>query len=310
MEDNKEPIKIKLSTAILILVLVLMLIFGIGILVYNKTKTDNTNITNQNEANQISQNETNENVENRNTETENNKETKKISYDTNDNQIEMIYDYIPRIDINKIETNAYQKSAIKLKDLDEKYILKVAFEKIGVENIEEEAIENQADSFSFNASVLQNKIKEMFGKNANVKNQSFDIGYGGQPYCEYKDGKYYYSYAGGSPEFIQNISKIVEAYKEGDNIYIVDKYALLTSEDEGHNYKLYADSNLNNIIEEFNETIDQTTGEGINELTLDKDIDQVTDYIINNYETKMKKYKHTFKKNEDGTYYWYSTEPM
>lgn len=34
------------------------------------------------------------------------------------------------------------------------------------------------------------------------------------------------------------------------------------------------------------------------------------DNILSKYENRMKRYKHTFKKNTNGTYYWYSTEPI
>ena len=32
--------------------------------------------------------------------------------------------------------------------------------------------------------------------------------------------------------------------------------------------------------------------------------------IANKYENKMISYRHTFKKNAEGSYYWYSTEPL
>lgn len=46
----------------------------------------------------------------------------------------------------------------------------------------------------------------------------------------------------------------------------------------------------------------------IAEETIDAD-NYNSNYVSNKYSPKAKKYKHTFKKNDAGEYYWYSSEP-
>lgn len=46
----------------------------------------------------------------------------------------------------------------------------------------------------------------------------------------------------------------------------------------------------------------------IAEETIDAD-NYNSNYVSNKYSSKAPKYKHTFKKNDAGEYYWYSSEP-
>lgn len=295
--ETKEPIKIKLSTVILLfIILMLILIIALLILSKNNIKNQSSLNTTNNMQSQSNLNITNniQNVVSKNREAE----LEKISLDINSEHIKKLYNYIPVVDENKIERNAYQSKKVISNNLSNEYKLMYAFKNLDLKETDKQPFSTEMDLstgwYSFDANILQNKIKEIFGDNSNVSNANFEIGYGAE--CSYSNGKYSYSVGGGSGEYIQNIRKIQEAYQENDIIYIIDKYMILQSNEEKN--VLYADSDSTQLITEVEDIVAQ------------KDEKEILKELINNYYESMKEYKHTFKKNIDGTYYWYSTEPM
>ena len=138
----------------------------------------------------------------------------------------------------------------------------------------------------------------MYGKN--IKDQEFNIDAGEG--CGYENGEYLYSVGGGSSEESRNIRKIQKAYKEGENICIEDKYLYLEIKDseEDTEAKLYSSSDATKLVANLNNTQEL--------YSMNKE--QSNENIINQYGSQMSTYRHTFKKANDGSYYWYSTEPV
>ena len=215
--------------------------------------------------------------------------------DVNSSMVKNLYEYIPAFNENRIRVNAYQNKKITKNDLDNKYLLAYAFKNLELKDSEKTTTMQNGQPldgwYSFEASKLQDKAKEMYG--TEIENEDFEIGYGAG--CTYKNQKYSYSSGGGSGEYMTNIKNIEKAYQENDLLFIEDKYIAI--KENGDKAALYKASNSNIELE----TID---------LSNYTDEDTLSKYIMKKHSNKMISFKHTFKKNSDGNYYWYSTEPL
>ena len=179
--------------------------------------------------------------------------------------------------------------------------MSVAFTKLSLKNEDKKKISDEynVDSgwYSFDANILQNKVKELYGENVNIPNQTFDDGAG--VVCSYSNGEYMYSVGGGTNEGLIPVSKIVEAYSQNDEIYIITKNTTFVSNAENEKGSLYTDSTLANKIKDYQD-----------EKYIAMDGNKIAEDIIKNDEKIMINYKHTFKKDTNGNYYWVSTEPI
>jgi len=296
MED-KKVVKVRLSTVILCFI-ILLLIIGLVCMYVYFTHQDNTNVpTNTAQTNEVQTNTTN------NT----NKET--ISQlDINSSKVTKLYNYIPIWEYDLPEMlNAYQDKSVTLKDIDEKYLLAYAFLQINFTDsnrlpyeIDGRIEEPDNKWFGFNADILQEKVKELYG--TTIKNQDFMDGIGAG--CTYNNGKYMHSQGGSWDNFKYGIRNIEKAYEINDTLYIEDKYITLVLEYVPYStYKLYTSSNCTNFIE----NLDNTIAKKLETMSV---VNTNFDELKAKYKDKMVSYKHTFKKNADGSYYWYSTEPI
>ena len=231
---------------------------------------------------------------------ENNSDNEIQKIDINTELIQKLNGYIPAIDY-KIEKNAYQDKKITINELQNDFILSVAFTKLSLKNEDKKKISDEynVDSgwYSFDANILQNKVKELYGENVNIPNQTFDDGAGAV--CSYSNGEYMYSVGGGSNESLMPVSKIVETYSQNDEIYIITKNTTFVSNAENEKGSLYTDSTLANKIKDYQD-----------EKYIAMDGNKIAEDIIKNDEKIMINYKHTFKKDTNGNYYWVSTEPI
>lgn len=114
----------------------------------------------------------------------------------NSNLIQLLYEYIPATDTNKIDVNAYQNKEVTKESLSNKFLLEYAFRNLEILESQKEKYMDEMDInpgwYSFKAELLQNKVKEMYGSTLN--DESFEIGYGAN--CLYKNGKYFFSSGG------------------------------------------------------------------------------------------------------------------
>lgn len=311
-KENKEPIKIRLSTVILAFIILILIIVIVGLVYINfskKTNNDNkteniNNIEEKNDSMQI------ENI------TNNQVSEKEKKLDINSEQIAKLYNYIP-VANNEGVTNendsttdktAYQSKKIQLEDLSTKYLLLSAFRQTTVKNSDKnqtkEGMSVNSGYYSFDGNILQNKAKEMYGKN--IENKDFQITLSESCTYDKTNNKYLVSNGGGgATTYIYNIRELEDAIEKDDNIYIIDKYMQLECNAEKGTHILYNTSDNAKIIKEWNTS--EWNKLSKNEYYADKtDIES----IKNKYSSEMKKYKHTFKKNDQGIYYWYSTEPI
>ena len=164
MENKKEPIKIRLSTVILIFIIFILIIAIVGIIRYNNTK-------------------------------------KIIAIEeksfTEDPMIKKMYEFIPMIDSNKISKNAYQDSKVTKEDLPTEFLLECAYSKLDLSEEDKQPIDGMTiDSgwYTFDADLLQEKAKEMYG--TKIKNVNFEIGYGKSCSYQNSNNRYFYSVGG------------------------------------------------------------------------------------------------------------------
>lgn len=299
--NEKEPIKVKLTTVILSFVILILIFVIIGMYAYyHKSNTNNNAISDNSiktKSSEVIQNDNRMETTNAENSQNNNPSTNatQTTINTNDEQIAKLYKYIPAQDLNLIEKNAYQNQKITADNISSEYLLKNAFKNLEIKDSDKKAY---GDWYKFDAKLLQAKVKEMYGKNIENREFNIDAGEG----CGYENGEYLYSVGGGSSEESRNIRKIQKAYKEGENICIEDKYLYLEIKDseEDTEAKLYSSSDATKLVANLNNTQEL--------YSMNKE--QSNENIINQYGSQMSTYKHTFKKANDGSYYWYSTEPV
>lgn len=305
MEEKKEPIKIRLSTAILLFIILILIIAIIGIVYYYQNKIKQNNEINLTE-NKLAESDVNMSYNGLlnkeiNTEKTDNASVEIINdLDINSDLVQKLYSYIPAIDY-KIQKNVYQDKKITLKEMKNDFLLMCAFRKLSLKNEDKKQISDEygleTGWYSFDANILQNKVKELYGENANIPNQSFDDGAGLA--CNYHDGLYDVTTGGGSNEGLIPVSKLVEAYSQNNEIYIITKNATFVYTAESEKGSLYTDSTLTSKIKDYKD-----------EKYIIMDGNKIAEDIIKNDEEKMVNYKHTFKKDTNGNYYWVSTEPI
>lgn len=307
--SEKEPIKIKLSTAILIFIILILIAVIIAMNIYynsNESKNikemekDKSIVEVENNVqNVINKAETSEIVENNAQNVTSKTETGEI-VDLEYELITELYEkYIPiRYDENcTVYENAYQSKKVTLDDLDSRIILRTAIENLDIKESDKKPFIDEKGNviqgwYAIDAQLLQNQVKKMYGKE--VENQSF--GDSAQGWI-YKDGLYKWSSGGAIGEHGANIRNIIKAYKDAENIYIEDKCLYYEESLTTLEANLYTSSDRVKLIKKWNyDNAEELVKTNIN--------------IKRDYKDDMITYKHTFKKAEDGSYYWYSTEPV
>lgn len=314
MEEGKEPIKVRLSTVILIFIVIILVGIIILLATYNgNLKLDNEKTNVQAESYKNNDDENNQ-ANNENTDTKN--------LSINNNLVKELYSEIPSIGAikfdgkNETSYSVYQNKNITMQNLDNMYILYfVAKNKLNIKYEDkqdfsaEETLDKTGGSwYSFDANILQNRIKELYGDNTNIKNQSF--GYYGEEWgYKENENKYYYSVGGGgSGTGTYDVSKLISAEQKDNEIDLYSKYIAYDIVDEENQKSIALYSDITKIEKlkdcDFNEYVDNVYS------NQSSDIKSTEDYILKNDENLMKTYKHVFKADKDGNYHWYSSEPV
>lgn len=295
--EEKKIIKVRLSTVILCFI-ILLLIIGMVCMYFYFTYKDNTNVpTNTVQTSEV-QNNTNSTEET-------------ISQlDINSSIVTKLYSYIPiwRVDLPEV-LNAYQNKTTTIKDISEDYLLGHAFNQLNLSDKDKLQFEYDNGTlmepdpkwFTFKTTLLQEKVKELYG--TSIKNQDFECGIAES--CVYKGEKYSHSQGGSWDRYKYGLRHINKAYEIDDTLYIEDKFITLVIDQldqTNPTYKLYTSSNCTNFVENLENSLIKK----LEEIQTDDALKEVAV----KYENKMVSYKHIFKKNSDGSYYWYSTEPI
>ncbi len=230
---------------------------------------------------------------------------KNIDLDINSGLVLNTYSLIPAYSSNMISLNAYQDKKVTIDDLDNKYLLgalyKALDDSLNTDNIEVlngDFINDRLNSsFKFSSNLLDKYMLRSYGKILNYESFYIDK----IKRLDYSEGYYTYINEGTSNEYGAIIRKIDKAYEDFEYMYIEDSflyYTVIKNNDLYENH-LYSESNMINEIEikENYFSTDLTAGE-------------VLDYIKEYYQGDMGHYKHIFKKNDDGSFYWVSSEKM
>ncbi len=165
---------------------------------------------------------------------------------------------------------------------------------------------NVADKSSEEIAVDEKTFQKYFGMfyGNNVRYQKVDDFITSQNFINYVyQNGYYFSYIGGGGDVLGDgysfpsiAFQKLETVGDEKNIYVTYVYSVLSCKDEFCNdatVNLYKDNSKN---------------EKIGEVKYDNNFSLNT--VDSTIKDKATKYKHTYKKNADGSYYWYSVEPV
>ncbi len=285
--ENKEPKTVRLSTVVLLFIILILIIALVLMYMHYNKDTKNEVLTNTN----TNQKETTNEVEP--------EESNKKELSTNSSIVKEIYDYIPAIDEDLYDENpitlpnAYQTKKVTYDDLNSKLLLANAFFKSN----------KDMSSDIYMNDIESEKVTDFALKyyNEEIEPVSFTMG---SISLIYENGMYGFANGGYTGVYASHIRNIEEAYEENDELYIIDTYLMNISkfgdiqvDDKSVTFEIYDSSERKKTVAE--EDIEDA----------DK-IEDKNEYISEKYSEKSKKYKHTFKKNDDGEYYWYSSEPL
>ena len=175
----------------------------------------------------------------------------------------------------------------------------------------------EAKKFDF--SKVEKLYKSVFGSSNNVPLIDAETGMGlVYEYVEEDNCFYGHFYAGGGGSAFVPFSKIKECEQneDGTEVYIYDNFIAFDMEqnlDGGENpFALYksADTYYNGNQNKMQKIVDlkvtgfdEATGESIYN-------DKPLNTIIEEYQDQAGRFKHTFKLDKDGNYYWYSSEQV
>ncbi|MBR5227624.1 MAG: hypothetical protein IKV94_03205 [Clostridia bacterium] len=145
--------------------------------------------------------------------------------------------------------------------------------------------DGNAYKYVYSKAMVEKKAKELFGKDVALVHE--DCFVNNSYKLEYTNGQYegYLLSAGSGPSSAENsYRELIKAEKDNNNIYIYDKYLHVVKEDVAV-FGIYTASDRKVKI---------GTVQGFEGIEANKN--------------KASEFKHTFTKNEDGNYYWVSTE--
>lgn len=309
MKEEKEPIKIKLSTAILSFIIFILIVIIIGIILYYnvyKVADNNENQTNNNIT--IKNEELNQNTPNII------KESKIKELDIDSDTVQKLYKNIVK-DNECVEEISYQTKKVTSDNLNNIAKLKTIFDNI--KDSEADSTETKKNSYGesethyyFKKETIENKAKEIFGSNVKIINETLpnllakEIIYNNGIYDKYE------IQGGGAFPWEDSTEYITKAEISDDEIYIYDKYVHLVREEKdlGESYDVYNASDKKVKIAENIES--KNINSGIEGLTGSERSKKIIQNIENTTNKNVNTFKHTFKKDSNGNYYWYSTEPI
>lgn len=159
----------------------------------------------------------------------------------------------------------------------------------------------------FSVPKVEEYFKSVFGSNQNIIKEDIETNLGYIFEYDKQDNCFYghsYSGGGGFGFYYQNMIDSVEKNEDGTEIYIYDYYIKCTRNYAKNVSEIYTYSTSSNLIgEETNEEDVINYDQSTRKVSFNKD-------IINKYKNNgLVKFKHTFKLDDNGDYYWYSCEP-
>ena len=290
---EKQPLKIKFSIAITLIIIFILIIAGI--IYYGVTReTENTNSEN------VTNNENTNTLE----------QPKVTSLDIESEEVKNLYKYIMKINTNQEEL-VYRSTKKKKKNLNNQLKLMTIFENVDESDASEIKMLTDENGYEvehtyYTKETIEEVAKKVFGDDVTITHESCESIFASAR--DYKDGVYdCYEYEGGGGVLWEaSTSKLISAEQSGDEIYIYDKYVHLIEVEniiDGTNYAgTYDIYEASDRQVKMAERVDFSA----NNLYDGDKIDNIENYLGR----KLTTFKHTYKKNADGQYYWYSTEPV
>lgn len=191
----------------------------------------------------------------------------------------------PNYDDYADETKYYAAYEKKCKEAGHLYYSEMCYVK---NNKEEKGLGFDA----YKEELVKKIYKRFYGENYNYKASSYiGLSAGG---CNYQSGYYFCGEGGGyTSEGEFNYTKVLKNEEKNNQMYIYEQYLYVETK---------CDKNLENCVDTIYTNVDKK-----NKIASEKN-DEYN--LFEKYGSKAIIYKHTFKKNSDGTYYWYSVEPV
>lgn len=319
LENNNKEVKSNKRKLIIIslLILIILLLSFSGYLYYKGHITKNENTNNQDKININTETDKQENENS----IENKEEDKKVELSS---EIMQIYNKYINYDIyygqNPDEEYDGENTMHEIlnEDTKNKYMIMAAVNSIlkerGIKNInfstdyDDEGFEIDLDNEKFptiSEKDLKQKIKEMFKIDATFKfNKKYE---GNNMTVQYRNNLFeVFNGVNKSVATSKSYFKITDYKKENEYLYIYDDFALLIG--EMVQSEIYADNSMSKrlrlCIDDYNEETNKST-------CTCNDIKVKNEYCGPNFydiDSIIQKYKHTFKKDNDGNYYWINTE--
>lgn len=201
------------------------------------------------------------------------------------------------------------------------------------DKIQERTYENNGSTYTgrvLDAEEIDRCVRLLYG---DIEYQHCNFGNGISKIAAYneEDNMYYFANGGGGGYFSYSVRGIVNAEEYSDRYEITEKYLYVESHDTGNgsNYEIRTwHSGLSQTLGYFRrddslEVSPQTLNELLADVTVkaiytgdvtavqyqsEKDTIENHKKILSKYYDQATEYKHTFMKNEDGTFYWYKSE--
>jgi len=311
MEEKKER-KVRISTVIFILVILVLVLGIVGMWYYYNNIA---NVSKDNEKPPLSDNKST---------IEDDTEVSEIkALNINDKIVTELYDSIVKINYYE-ETLVYQKNKVTLSNIDNQLKLLTIFQNLKEEDGQKVkateytgVIEDDGNSYKYlyTKETVEEKAKEIFGQTATVRHEDCSPWDG---YSRiYENGVYTcFAYAGGGDvPWSMSIAFLLKAESEGDYIYIYDNYIHMVEVANIVNgvyysgtYDLYATSDRQMVIFKNINLRDEGVYEGTSNLSSEEFNKTYKENLFKICGDKLKTFKHTFKKDDNGNYCWISTE--
>lgn len=167
-------------------------------------------------------------------------------------------------------------------------------------------IDYELTYYDYHASLFDERIKSLFGPDASVPDETFSLSGYIALYDPDKEVYYCTENAVWTEYCGQQWSKMTGYEQSGEYLYIYDKFL----------YFYYGDSdNLAEMMYDFGKidiaAYGSTVTEGQSPVTPELHFDDFYSFSANNEPLEQYgiRYKHTFRRADDGTYYWISSEP-
>lgn len=243
-----------------------------------------------------------------------NSENQALQLDTTNEAVKELYKLIRGA--SPSETGSFHLSEkVTIEDFSFERIRKEVFANITIDEVIKSYSENNYTYHDISAEVFEAKARKLFGPDVQINHESF-VGTLDQNVV-YEDG-IYKNVHNIANDFIFELtmdSYLSEAELDGDTVYLYDKYVYREKNCDENGWptgteNIYSTDDKVNLIRD-NVEIDYSVLWGGNAIWGD-DKEQITlDAMNDTYlNGQMLTFKHTFKKADDGSYYWYSSEPI